>query len=224
MSRTSGDVYKEGRLIDGYDYINQSWVKDGRYIACGHPDTMTCDCYGRKHTGETTAPGYLDGRPAETETDERGDSTPLARAHNEAQDEKARIKEARSPHVWKEAQARKDSETAVNLCRELLPTFDKHMTEKEKAFDWNEVDKATALVDKARNFSAYLDAREAELSDEVDYFVRLISKPGNDTPDNLRHRLTLLARLTEIRRTIQEIEKPYSPDMETDYSGELLGQ
>lgn len=208
--RMSPDHYKEGRLIDGFDYINQSWVKEGRYITCGHPETMTCDCYGRIHHGETTQPGRLDGSEPE--------------------------------------------DTAVTLCRELLPAFDKHeamkaqaievikevgpetplgqgarialhdLTEKEKAFDWKEVDKASETVDKVKNFNAYLDAREAELSDEVDYFVRLISKPGNDTPENLRHRLTLLARLTEIRRTIQELDKPYSPDMETDYSGELLEQ
>jgi hypothetical protein len=55
MSRLSGDEYKNGRLMNGYDYDNQAWVKDGKYVDCGHPDTMTCDCYGRLHKGEETA-------------------------------------------------------------------------------------------------------------------------------------------------------------------------
>ncbi len=35
-----------------YDYINQAWVKDGRYIACGHTESMACGCYGRIHAGK----------------------------------------------------------------------------------------------------------------------------------------------------------------------------
>ena len=36
----------------GFDYNNQAWIKDGRYIRCGHPESMNCECYGRKHEGE----------------------------------------------------------------------------------------------------------------------------------------------------------------------------
>ena len=35
-----------------YDYENQAWVVDGRYVRCGHPDNMDCGCYGREHEGE----------------------------------------------------------------------------------------------------------------------------------------------------------------------------
>ena len=35
--RGTGDVVINGRLYDGYDYEHQAWVKDGKYIACGHP-------------------------------------------------------------------------------------------------------------------------------------------------------------------------------------------
>jgi hypothetical protein len=52
--RTSTDVFVNGRLYDGYDYTNQAWVKDGKYVACGHPGSMNCDCYGRLHAGEPT--------------------------------------------------------------------------------------------------------------------------------------------------------------------------
>ena len=55
MSRISKDHF-EGRLIDGYDYNRQVWVKNGRYERCGHPDTMICNCYGREHMGEPTIP------------------------------------------------------------------------------------------------------------------------------------------------------------------------
>lgn len=46
--------YETGRLMNGYDYINQAWVLDGRYIRCGHPETMDCHCYGKDHDGEET--------------------------------------------------------------------------------------------------------------------------------------------------------------------------
>lgn len=35
-----------------YDYSKQAWVKDGVYLSCNHPATMTCGCYGREHAGE----------------------------------------------------------------------------------------------------------------------------------------------------------------------------
>lgn len=54
MSRQSNDEYRDGRLINGYDYINQAWVKNGRYVRCGHPETMNCRCFGRKFEGEET--------------------------------------------------------------------------------------------------------------------------------------------------------------------------
>lgn len=35
-----------------FDYENQAWVVNGRYIRCGHPESMACGCYGREHAGE----------------------------------------------------------------------------------------------------------------------------------------------------------------------------
>jgi hypothetical protein len=35
-----------------FDYKNQAWIKHGRYIRCGHPADMDCQCYGRIHEGE----------------------------------------------------------------------------------------------------------------------------------------------------------------------------
>jgi len=35
-----------------YDYTNQAWTVDGRYVDCCHPAAMNCTCYGRKHAGE----------------------------------------------------------------------------------------------------------------------------------------------------------------------------
>ncbi len=58
--RLSRDYYEDlgltRRLIDGYDYENQAWVKDGKYVRCGHPEEMNCGCYGREHEGEETQP------------------------------------------------------------------------------------------------------------------------------------------------------------------------
>jgi hypothetical protein len=53
MSRTSADEFRDGKLWNGYDYTHQAWVEDGKYVRCGHPESMQCDCYGRKHQGET---------------------------------------------------------------------------------------------------------------------------------------------------------------------------
>jgi hypothetical protein len=43
----------DGRLVNGYDYVHQAWVADGKYVRCGHPKSMQCNCYGRLHEGET---------------------------------------------------------------------------------------------------------------------------------------------------------------------------
>ncbi len=53
MSRLSQDEFDgQGILLNGFDYDKQAWVKDGRYLRCGHPESMTCGCFGREHTGE----------------------------------------------------------------------------------------------------------------------------------------------------------------------------
>jgi hypothetical protein len=52
--RESSDEYKGGRLINGFDYDNQAWVIDGKYVRCGHPESMNCNCYGRLHEGKVT--------------------------------------------------------------------------------------------------------------------------------------------------------------------------
>lgn len=33
-----------------YDYVNQAWIKDGKYVRCGHQ--TDCNCYGRIHEGQ----------------------------------------------------------------------------------------------------------------------------------------------------------------------------
>ena len=54
MSRTSCDEYRNGRLMNGFDYHNQSWVIEGKYVRCGHPENMDCGCYGRLNEGKKT--------------------------------------------------------------------------------------------------------------------------------------------------------------------------
>ncbi len=39
-----------------YDYENQAWVQDGKYVSCAHPAEMGCRCYGRLHAGEPYQP------------------------------------------------------------------------------------------------------------------------------------------------------------------------
>ena len=53
--RTSDNYITDGKLQDGYDYEKQTWVKDGKYVRCGHPESMNCQCYGRLHENEQTS-------------------------------------------------------------------------------------------------------------------------------------------------------------------------
>ena len=48
MSRQSTDQYDaDGFLVNGFDYVHQAWVRDGKYVRCGHPENMRCNCWGR---------------------------------------------------------------------------------------------------------------------------------------------------------------------------------
>lgn len=46
-----GNAWNEDHRA-GYDYEHQAWVEDGRYVRCGHPEDMGCQCYGKAHEGE----------------------------------------------------------------------------------------------------------------------------------------------------------------------------
>ena len=53
-----GQDVRPARRGTHYDYDNQAWVVDGRYVTCGHPQrpskvyTFDCECYGKAHAGE----------------------------------------------------------------------------------------------------------------------------------------------------------------------------
>jgi len=49
--REGTNRYLAGKLIDGYDYDLQVWVKGGQVIDCNHPDSMKANgcCNGHKH-------------------------------------------------------------------------------------------------------------------------------------------------------------------------------
>lgn len=38
-----------------FDYKNQAWLMNGKYIPCGHPNRPACGCYGAIHAGEPIA-------------------------------------------------------------------------------------------------------------------------------------------------------------------------
>jgi hypothetical protein len=42
-----------------FDYKHQAWTFNGRYVRCGHPEAMHCDCYGKVHEGEPAEIGDL---------------------------------------------------------------------------------------------------------------------------------------------------------------------
>jgi Ser-tRNA(Ala) deacylase AlaX len=42
----------------GFDYDNQAWVRDGRYVDCGHLDE--CSCYGTLHVDELATVEVMD--------------------------------------------------------------------------------------------------------------------------------------------------------------------
>ena len=41
--------------VERYDYENQAWTVNWRYMACNHPASMNCKCYGKQHAGEFAA-------------------------------------------------------------------------------------------------------------------------------------------------------------------------
>ena len=47
-------IVEPRRRVDvvAFDYDRQAWTREGRYVRCGHPETMDCGCYGREHEGE----------------------------------------------------------------------------------------------------------------------------------------------------------------------------
>lgn len=55
MTRTNGEYSDDDKLINGYDYDRQVWVKDGKYLHCGHPEEMGCKCYDKEHEGEAVS-------------------------------------------------------------------------------------------------------------------------------------------------------------------------
>jgi hypothetical protein len=57
MSRQSSNEFRDGLLWNGFDYTRQAWVVDGKYVCCGHPETMNCGCFGKEHAGETSLEG-----------------------------------------------------------------------------------------------------------------------------------------------------------------------
>lgn len=44
-------VRAEVEKLCRYDYVNQAWIEDGKYVRCGHKGD-SCQCYGRLHEGE----------------------------------------------------------------------------------------------------------------------------------------------------------------------------
>lgn len=38
--------------LSWYDYENQAWVRNGRYVRCACSDIIDCQCYGKQHAGE----------------------------------------------------------------------------------------------------------------------------------------------------------------------------
>lgn len=48
----SRNYYSNDKAKHSYDYENQVWIINGEYQRCGHPEQMTCGCFGRIHAGE----------------------------------------------------------------------------------------------------------------------------------------------------------------------------
>jgi hypothetical protein len=47
-----------------YDYEHQAWTSQEpddvrRYVACGHPESMQCRCYGTIHRGQSVSKSVL---------------------------------------------------------------------------------------------------------------------------------------------------------------------
>lgn len=52
MRTSKNQLDANGKIVEGFDYDNQAWIKGGVYMRCGHPESMQCSCFGRIHEGE----------------------------------------------------------------------------------------------------------------------------------------------------------------------------
>ena len=53
--RTGSDQYVGNILVNGFDYSNQAWVVDGKFVPCGHVNrngVRRCSCFGTIHAHE----------------------------------------------------------------------------------------------------------------------------------------------------------------------------
>lgn len=56
--KISQDLYFNKKIKLGYDYLNQAWILDDKYLRCGHDELMNCNCFGRLHQGEEVKCSY----------------------------------------------------------------------------------------------------------------------------------------------------------------------
>lgn len=68
MRLSTNEISPSGTIANGFDYEKQAWVSGGKYVRCGHPEAMTCGCYGREHEGEECATTEAHPVPAATTT------------------------------------------------------------------------------------------------------------------------------------------------------------
>jgi len=52
VMRTSENEMQAGVIKNGFSYEHQCWIKEFVVMRCGHPATMNCGCFGKKHQGE----------------------------------------------------------------------------------------------------------------------------------------------------------------------------
>lgn len=52
--RTGQNEMQAGVIKNGFSYTHQCWIRDFVIQRCGHPETMDCGCFGKRHAGEQT--------------------------------------------------------------------------------------------------------------------------------------------------------------------------
>lgn len=52
MSRVGTNEMQAGVIKNGFSCTHQCWIRNFVVVPCGHPPTMECGCFSRRHGGQ----------------------------------------------------------------------------------------------------------------------------------------------------------------------------
>ena len=59
LTGRSSSPAQDAETITGFDYTNQAWVQNGRYLRCAHGPDLACGCFGKINQGKRPSAAIL---------------------------------------------------------------------------------------------------------------------------------------------------------------------